>query len=128
MTSSYRVLPAADTDLDDQAAYLAREANLDVALRFYDAMPPPRRSRRSPACPASASGDRRPIHAWKACGSGGSRDSRSTSSLTDPSRMASRLSASCMGPGTSTGSSNRKSDLGTSYLAMTCFSAPDLRE
>jgi toxin ParE1/3/4 len=37
MTSSYRVLPAADTDLDDQAAYLAREASLEVALRFYDA-------------------------------------------------------------------------------------------
>jgi toxin ParE1/3/4 len=37
MTSSYRILPAADTDLDDQAAYLAREASLDVALRFYDA-------------------------------------------------------------------------------------------
>jgi toxin ParE1/3/4 len=37
MTPSYRVLPAADTDLDDQAAYLAREASLDVALRFYDA-------------------------------------------------------------------------------------------
>ncbi len=37
MTSSYRVLPAADTDLDDQAAYLAREASLEIALRFYDA-------------------------------------------------------------------------------------------
>lgn len=34
---SYRILPAADRDLDDQAAYLAREASLDVALRFYDA-------------------------------------------------------------------------------------------
>jgi toxin ParE1/3/4 len=37
MTSSYRVLPAADADLDDQAAYLACEASLEIALRFYDA-------------------------------------------------------------------------------------------
>jgi len=37
MTAHYRVRPAADTDLDDQAAYLAREASLDIALRFYDA-------------------------------------------------------------------------------------------
>jgi toxin ParE1/3/4 len=37
MTERYRVLPAADRDLDDQAAYLAREASLDKALRFYDA-------------------------------------------------------------------------------------------
>jgi toxin ParE1/3/4 len=37
MTAHYRVLPAADADLDDQAAYLAREAGLDIALRFYDA-------------------------------------------------------------------------------------------
>jgi len=33
----YRVSPAADADLDDQAAYLAREAGLALALRFYDA-------------------------------------------------------------------------------------------
>jgi toxin ParE1/3/4 len=37
MTAQYHVRPAADTDLDDQAAYLAREASLDIALRFYDA-------------------------------------------------------------------------------------------
>jgi len=37
MTSQYRVLPAADADLDDQAAYLARVAGLETALRFYDA-------------------------------------------------------------------------------------------
>jgi toxin ParE1/3/4 len=37
MTRLYRVLPAADRDLDDQASFLATEANLDTALRFYDA-------------------------------------------------------------------------------------------
>jgi toxin ParE1/3/4 len=37
MNQPYHVLPAADRDLDDQAAYLAQEASLDVALRFYDA-------------------------------------------------------------------------------------------
>ena len=37
MTPRYRVLPAADRDLDDQAAYLAHEASLETALRFYDA-------------------------------------------------------------------------------------------
>ena len=37
MTRKYRVLPAADTDLDGQADYLAREASLETALRFYDA-------------------------------------------------------------------------------------------
>jgi len=31
------VLPAADGDLDEQAAYLARVAGMDIALRFYDA-------------------------------------------------------------------------------------------
>jgi putative addiction module CopG family antidote len=31
------VLPAADRDLDDQAAHLAAEASLETALRFYDA-------------------------------------------------------------------------------------------
>ena len=34
MTAHYRVRPAADSDLDDQAAYLAREASLDEALRL----------------------------------------------------------------------------------------------
>lgn len=33
----YQVSPAADADLDDQAAYLASEAGIDTALRFYDA-------------------------------------------------------------------------------------------
>lgn len=33
----YRILPAADLDLDGQADYLAREASLETALRFYDA-------------------------------------------------------------------------------------------
>ncbi len=37
MTAGYRILPAADRDLDDQAEYLAREANLETALRFYEA-------------------------------------------------------------------------------------------
>jgi toxin ParE1/3/4 len=37
MSGHYRVLPAADLDLDDQAAYLASHASLDTALRFYDA-------------------------------------------------------------------------------------------
>jgi toxin ParE1/3/4 len=37
MTSHYHVLPSADRDLDDQADYLAREASLETALRFYAA-------------------------------------------------------------------------------------------
>jgi plasmid stabilization system protein ParE len=37
MTPNYRVLPAADRDLDHQADYLARQGSLDIALRFYDA-------------------------------------------------------------------------------------------
>lgn len=37
MTARYRLLPAADRDLDDQAAYLADQASLETALRFYDA-------------------------------------------------------------------------------------------
>jgi toxin ParE1/3/4 len=37
MTGRYRILPAADRDLDDQAAYLAEQASLETALRFYDA-------------------------------------------------------------------------------------------
>jgi toxin ParE1/3/4 len=37
MTRHYHVLPAADQDLDDQAAYLATEASLETGLRFYDA-------------------------------------------------------------------------------------------
>lgn len=37
MTASFTVLPAADRDLDRQAEYLAREASLETALRFYDA-------------------------------------------------------------------------------------------
>ncbi len=31
-----RILPNAARDLDDQADYLAREASLETALRFYD--------------------------------------------------------------------------------------------
>ena len=34
MTGHYQVLPAADQDLDDQAAYPATEADLQMALRF----------------------------------------------------------------------------------------------
>ena len=34
---TYRILPAADRDLDDQAGYLAAQASLELALRFYDA-------------------------------------------------------------------------------------------
>jgi len=37
MTPRFQFLPAADKDLDDQADYLAREASIDTALRFYDA-------------------------------------------------------------------------------------------
>lgn len=37
MTPGYRLLPAADKDLDDLADYLAREAGRETALRFYDA-------------------------------------------------------------------------------------------
>ena len=37
MTSHYRVLPAADRDLDVQAAYLETQASLETALRFYNA-------------------------------------------------------------------------------------------
>jgi toxin ParE1/3/4 len=36
MMPRHHVSPAADRDLDDQAAYLAREASLETALRFYD--------------------------------------------------------------------------------------------
>jgi hypothetical protein len=35
MSRVYHVLPAADRDLDDQAAYLLAEASLDTALRFF---------------------------------------------------------------------------------------------
>jgi len=37
VTPRCTILPAADQDLDDQAAYLAGEASLEVALRYYDA-------------------------------------------------------------------------------------------
>jgi toxin ParE1/3/4 len=37
MKSRYTVLPAADHDLDGHADYLARQASLETALRFYDA-------------------------------------------------------------------------------------------
>jgi toxin ParE1/3/4 len=37
MTGRYRILASADRDLDDQAAYLATQASLETALRFYDA-------------------------------------------------------------------------------------------
>jgi plasmid stabilization system protein ParE len=37
MTAQYHIRLAADRDLDDQAAYLAQEASLETALRFYDA-------------------------------------------------------------------------------------------
>jgi len=37
MTPSYRLLPSAAKDLDDQAGYLMQEASLETALRFYDA-------------------------------------------------------------------------------------------
>jgi hypothetical protein len=35
MTLQYSVSPAADCDLDDQAAFLAAEASLGIAPRFY---------------------------------------------------------------------------------------------
>ncbi len=37
MIGRYRLLPAADRDLDDQAAYLATEGSLKTALRLYEA-------------------------------------------------------------------------------------------
>ncbi len=37
MTAYCRVLPAADRDLDDPAAYLASQSGVDLAPRFYDA-------------------------------------------------------------------------------------------
>lgn len=36
MTPRYHLRPAAARDLDEQAAYLAQEASLETALRFYD--------------------------------------------------------------------------------------------
>jgi toxin ParE1/3/4 len=36
MSTRYHVLPAADRDLNDQAAYLASQASLETALRFYE--------------------------------------------------------------------------------------------
>jgi len=35
MTGRYRVLPSADSDLDDQAGFLAQHIGLKTALRFY---------------------------------------------------------------------------------------------
>jgi toxin ParE1/3/4 len=37
VSARYLVKPKADRDLDDYADYLAIEASLDVALRFFDA-------------------------------------------------------------------------------------------
>ncbi len=37
MTPRVHILPSADRDLDEQADYLAREASLETALRYYDA-------------------------------------------------------------------------------------------
>ena len=37
MSARYTVKPKADRDLDDNADYLAREANLDIALTFLSA-------------------------------------------------------------------------------------------
>jgi plasmid stabilization system protein ParE len=58
MSRVYHVLPAADRDLDDQAAYLLAEASLDTALRFYDAASvtfgKSRRPRSQPECSPSA--------------------------------------------------------------------------
>ncbi|APW64303.1 type II toxin-antitoxin system RelE/ParE family toxin [Paludisphaera borealis] len=36
MIGRYRLLPAADRDLDEQAGYLADNASLETALRYYD--------------------------------------------------------------------------------------------
>lgn len=38
MTPNCRVLPAVEQDVDGQAAFLSREASLETALRFYDAV------------------------------------------------------------------------------------------
>lgn len=37
MTPRYTISPAADEDLDEQAAYLNESVGLELALRFYDA-------------------------------------------------------------------------------------------
>lgn len=37
MTARYTIKPRADRDLDEYGDRLAREASLDVALRFFDA-------------------------------------------------------------------------------------------
>ena len=37
MTARYTIRPRADRDLDEHGDRLAREASLDVALRFFDA-------------------------------------------------------------------------------------------
>jgi toxin ParE1/3/4 len=37
MTGRFNVLPAADRDLDELADYLAREAGIETAYRFFDA-------------------------------------------------------------------------------------------
>lgn len=37
MSPRYSVKPKADRDLDDYADYLAEQASLDVAIRFFDA-------------------------------------------------------------------------------------------
>lgn len=108
MTSSYRVLPAADTDLDDQAAYLAREASLEIALRFYDAAAASfEQIARMPGLGERRQTANSRLEGLRVCAS---RDSRSISSFTGPSRTASRSSASCTVHGISIGSSNRKTD------------------
>ncbi len=76
MTRQYHVLPAADRDLDEQAAYLAANANVELALRFYDAAAS--RLGNSPTCLAWASGGHRPTHAWSGCNSRESKVSRIT--------------------------------------------------
>lgn len=36
MTSRFRLRPAADRDVDEQAGYLAQEVGLEMAFRYYD--------------------------------------------------------------------------------------------
>jgi plasmid stabilization system protein ParE len=74
MIGSYRVLPAADRDLDEQADYLATAASLETALRFYDAA----RSTFGKLADMPGMGEKWEV--WRDCVCGASKASRSTSS------------------------------------------------
>jgi toxin ParE1/3/4 len=71
MTPRFHVLPAADRDLDDQADYLAREASIETALRFYDAAATT--YAKLAEMPHIGGRDNPPRHAWQASASGVSK-------------------------------------------------------